>query len=429
VRPTGIPAVVIRADRFHRNRRTTSSTIITPSTSSIHTPSTPPPSPDVSSIPPSSPIDILIAGSLASDTICNYVSLSNCPPNISPSPFTSNPASISQSPGGVGANVALAAHYAGASVVLASIVADDLAGQTLVQIVKSAGMSSDGIEVIKDGRTAQYVAMNDSKKDLHIAMADMSILSHPSLESPEHWDRLMEKHSPKWVVADANWSPAILCTIISAARRSGAKIAFEPVSNEKGARLFQQATDVISGEDVFPRHKIELASPNVYELEAMYQAARGAGLFESPGWWDVINHMNLSAGGSRDVLVRALGTELVEKGVPQQVLQLLPFVPGLVVKLGERGCLVGMLLGGGEQKGEVGGVYLRLFPPAEVIDAGDVVSVNGVGDTMLGVLMAGLVSEDGEGRLEDVIEIAQKAAVMTLKSLKAVSSEVKSIQR
>jgi pseudouridine-5'-phosphate glycosidase/pseudouridine kinase len=52
-----------------------------------------------------------------------------------------------------------------------------------------------------------------------------------------------------------------------------------------------------------------------------------------------------------------------------------------------------------------------------------------VGDTMLGVLMAGLVTGDGETRLEDVVEIAQKAAVLTLKSTEAVSSEVKRVQR
>ena len=308
-------------------------------------------------------------------------------------------------------------------------------------------MSTDGIEIVKDGRTAQYVAMNDSKKDLHIAMADMNILSYPSLEAPEHWDKMMQRYSPQYTVVDANWSPDILRTIIGAARRTGAKVAFEPVSNEKGARLFHRNTKVVSGEDIFPNQKVDLASPNVYELESMYAAAREAGLFDSPEWWDVINHMNLSASGSRDLLVRTLGVDLVEKGVPQMMLQLLPLVPWLVVKLGSKGCLVAMLLPKGderlespesaryvlarsedERKGVVGGVYMRLFPAAEVVREEDVVSVNGVGDTMLGVLMAGLVSVDGKRRLEDVVEVAQKAAVLTLRSAEAVSSEVKSVQ-
>lgn len=389
-----------------------------------------------------------MAGSLASDTICDYVPLSAASLNTSPFPYTSNPASIAQSSGGVGSNVARAAHYAGASVLLASVVADDLAGQTLLQAVKNVGMSTDGIEVVKEGRTAQYVAMNDSKKDLHIAMADMSILSHSSLEASEHWEETMAQHRPKWVVVDANWSSAILRTIVGAARRKDAKVAFEPVSNEKGARLFHKSTKAITGEDVFPSHSVDLATPNVYELEAMYAAAREAELLESSGWWDVINHMNLSASGSRDVLVRTLGIGLVDKGVPQMMLQLVPYVPWLVVKLGAKGCLVTMLLAKGdkrlsspesakyilsrsedEQKGDVGGVYFRLFPPAEVVKEEDVVSVNGVGDTMLGVLMAGLVSGTGEKRLEDVVEVAQKAAVLTLRSAEAVSSGVRGVKQ
>jgi sugar/nucleoside kinase (ribokinase family) len=441
-------AISISADRCPRDRPTTSSSIIPLFTPSTPDPLIPPPWPTPPSAPPSRSIDILVAGSLASDTICNYTPLSTTNPTNSPTPYTSNPATITQSPGGVGANVALSAHYAGTSVLLASIVGSDLAGQTLLAAVKNAGLSTAGIEVVKDGRTAQYVAINDSRKDLHIAMADMNILSNPSLEEPQHWDGMMQRHTPKWVVVDANWSPVILQTIIGAARRTGAKVAFEPVSNEKGARLFHRSAKAVTGDDVFPSHKVDLASPNLYELEAMYAAAREAGLFDSPRWWDVVNHMNLSASGSRDVLVRRLGVELVEKGVPQMMLQLLPYVPWLVVKLGSKGCLVGMLLGKGDERlgspesaryilarsedeksGEVGGVYLRLFPPVEVVKEEDVVSVNGVGDTMLGVLMAGLVNGDGETRLEDVVEIAQKAAVLTLKSTEAVSSEVKRVQR
>ena len=313
-------------------------------------------------------------------------------------------------------------------------------------------MRTDAITVIEGAHTAQYVALNDGKRELHIAMADMGILSHPSLEVPGHWEQLMRKYQPRWVVIDANWSPPILSTIITAARKAGAKVAFEPVSNEKGARLFHKSTEAVSGEDVFPNHKIELCTPNIFELEAMYVAAREAELFQSPRWWDVVNHMNLSASGSRDLLVRALGVELVERGVPQMMLQLVPYAPQLVVKLGARGCLVAILLPAGDARlsspeagryvlarvedekaaGGMGGVYMRLFPPAEMVREEDVVSVNGVGDTMLGVLMAGLVSGvSGEGgkRLEDVIPMAQRAAVMTLKSREAVSAKVKSVPR
>lgn len=50
--------------------------------------------------------DILVAGSVALDLSCDYTG----GPDISPTLHTSNPASINQTVGGVGHNVALAAH-------------------------------------------------------------------------------------------------------------------------------------------------------------------------------------------------------------------------------------------------------------------------------------------------------------------------------
>lgn len=62
---------------------------------------------------------------------------------------------------------------------------------------------------------------------------------------------------------------------------------------------------------------------------------------------------------------------------------------------------------------------MRLFPAVEQVAEKDVVSVNGVGDTFLGVLVAGLARGIPLG--ESLINVAQKGAVMTLKSKQAVS--------
>lgn len=70
---------------------------------------------------------------------------------------------------------------------------------------------------------------------------------------------------------------------------------------------------------------------------------------------------------------------------------------------------------------------MRLFPPAELVKQEDVVSVNGVGDTLLGVLVAGLVMKGTEARVEDVLMVAQEAAVRSLKSDRAVSEGVQGI--
>ena len=65
---------------------------------------------------PTGHVDMLVFGSLASDLICDYNPLVHSKDSTSPAPYTSNPAIITQSAGGVGYNVALAAKYAGASV-------------------------------------------------------------------------------------------------------------------------------------------------------------------------------------------------------------------------------------------------------------------------------------------------------------------------
>lgn len=74
---------------------------------------------------------------------------------------------------------------------------------------------------------------------------------------------------------------------------------------------------------------------------------------------------------------------------------------------------------------DVGGVYLRHFPAAETVSSEDIISVNGAGDTFLGVLIAGLAK--GLQLDENLILIAQKASIMTLKSKESVSPDITSL--
>lgn len=391
--------------------------------------------------------DIIVAGSIALDLICDYAPLAGFESKITPEAHTSNPARFSSSIGGVGHNVAYAAHLAGASVILSSAVADDPSGLSLLARLEQNGMETSGIVRLRasgGASTAQYVAINDTKKDLVLAMSDFSVLSSSELEDKDHWISAIAAYQPNWVVIDGNWSPSILNQIISAAKDAGKLVAFEPVSTQKASRLLQRASEIIKSASVFPEHRIDLASPNAIELETMYNAARDALLFESDSWWNVIDQLGLSSAGSREKFVSITNAKLVDRGIPQQTIQLLPFVPCLVTKLGTDGSLLTQLLRKSDPRltdpdcapyvlsrssydnTDVGGVYMRLFPPAEVLPDGDVVSVNGVGDTMLGVLMAGLVRKAGV-RVEDVIPVAQRAAVKTLRSNEAVSKDVKAL--
>lgn len=398
-------------------------------------------------------IDLLVVGSLAADTSCDYSPFEAARDGASPILHTSNPASIRQAAGGVGRNVATAAQLAGVHVSLASAVADDVAGKVLLDQLTQTGIDTSNLRVLQTSegaRTAQYVAINDANKDLVVAMGDFSIFDHPKLESQQYWADLfsMQEPKPKWVVVDGNWSPPVMSHVLKAVKASKVPVAFEPVSTAKAARIFHLDNKAITQASVLPNHTINLITPNKLELAAMCSAAESSRLFESESWWSTIDSFGLPSSGSRDRFVALTNRDLVDEGVPQQVIRLLPFCPNIVTKLGSQGCLLTMILPRDDprlshpdsrphivshttyESGPVGGIYMCLFPPAELVQQEDIVSVNGVGDTLLGVLMAGIVRDlkaDRVPRLEELLPVAQKAAVLTLRSSEAVSPAIRDI--
>ena len=388
--------------------------------------------------------DVVVAGSLASDLSCDYCPTEGRSGLITPEPHTSNPATISQGLGGVGRNIATAVHYAGVSVQLCSLVGDDQAGSTVGGMLSATGLSMSGIHVKPSARTAKYVAVNDAHRDLVLAMADMSIMDECKSEADFLWKSTFDATKARWVVLDANWHPSTLRRWIMHARAANARIAFEPVSVEKSRRLFTSDPAPSFDLGVLPNHAVSLASPNSLELASMHEAAQGAGFFEREDWWEVVDAMGLSSSGSRDMLALMTSTSLVDRGIPQQSIQLLPFIPTVLTKLGEQGVLMTQMLKPGDERlrcpthsryilfhadqahPTLGGVYMRLLPPTEKVPASEIISVNGAGDTFLGIVIAGLARNKPQA-LVDLIHIAQQGSRMTLRSEEAVSPEIKSL--
>jgi len=319
------------------------------------------------------------------------------------------------------------------------------AGSTIKSTLEKEGVDTDHIVMLpiidKAGfkaQTAQYLAVNNECHELVVAMADMSIFTAPPKPSAL---RLTQDAAHKWTVVDGNWPPQRVVEMVLSCKKAKANVAFEPVSVAKSARLFTRInkSDANKTLKVFPLNAVDLSTPNQHELTAMHQAARTNEFFESPEWWKVVDALGIPSTGGRDRFVSITNAKLTDSGIPVQAVQLLPFIPTIITKLGAEGVLLTELLKPNDSRltdpdhahyivsrcsngdAEIGGIYMRLFPAVEKV--GNVVSVNGAGDTFLGVLVSGLAR--GLEIDEILINIAQRAAVMTLRSHEAVSPEVK----
>ena len=378
---------------------------------------------------------MLVAGSIAIDVSCDYRPLLGASEKRTPQPHTSNPAIISQSMGGVGFNIVQAAVSTGAQVQLCSMVANDMAGKNATHSLERLGLDTSSIiKITGDGmNTAQYVSMNDTSKDLVMAMADMSIMENRSNDFQEVWlpkirslehARKADPDRVRWLVVDANWDALTLHQWINAARTSGIAIAFEPVSTAKSVRLFAAP---------FKYNlpcMVDVATPNTFELIAMHDAAKEAGLLERRDWWQTIDALGIPSSGARAEILRVTGRELVDQGIPQRSIQLLPFVPNLLTTLGPHGVLLTKILlvedraltnpesapfiiARSNSDGPIGGLYMRLFPPLKMLSGDDISSVNGAGDAFLGALV-GTLAQAKNPMIEDAVDVAQAASLEVL---------------
>jgi pseudouridine-5'-phosphate glycosidase/pseudouridine kinase len=387
-------------------------------------------------------------GALAVDFSCDYAPFTTSTSQTDPLPHTSNPATITQSLGGVAHNIAKAAHLLGASVHLHSAVGEDLSGRAALSQLEEEGMSIAGIKMLaKPARTAQYVAVNNANKDLALAMADMSILEAiPQSTISDLATSLFEEPStrPRVFVADANWSSTALHTWLQAARHPSMTTIFEPVSTAKAVRIFPPSPSKSGTSiNVYPKPLVDIITPNHHELTALHDFAAQASHFEHPAWFSVIDALGIPPSGLRVPLAITTTSDIVDQGVPQQAIKLLPFFPTILTKLGPQGVLMVKLLSAnapelhddaerqyvlarnmtGDEK--VGGLYVRLFPPERILAPEEIVSVNGIGDTFCGALAVGLA---GAIKVQNVIEFAQRAASLSLKSKESVSPELKGLR-
>jgi pseudouridine-5'-phosphate glycosidase/pseudouridine kinase len=222
----------------------------------------------------------------------------------------------------------------------------------------------------------------------------------------------------------------------------------EPTSVIKSVSILPAISSALGSN--FHGSPVKFASPNLLELAELYNSARTCEITSHDYWWRTIDSFSIGtefrlsleqlsrqdAGSNGNTL-----SFLVDRGVAQMAINLLPFIQHLVIKCGDLGVLLAMRFPAnnptawaGEKsdarrrqiiahgKGEV--VVIKHYP-AHMIDPQCAVSVTGAGDSLVGALLAALLhnlsSFNDPESLDGVIELGQTAAIETLRSPFAVS--------
>lgn len=369
--------------------------------------------------------EVCVVGSLAQDLTCTLQTT-----NISPSSF---PGQVTTSLGGVAHNVALASAYSGAKTRLISVVGEK--EEPAVKNLLSPAIDPAGI-LITPGRTARYIAMNDSEGQLIIACADMESVEEMD---PNHISNELRLVDPKVVVFDGNLGADQTKAVLAA---PGFKI-FEPTSVPKSARIADHDLKT------WPTASVDMATPNSMELMSMFEEFSFKDKFDLDHWFPIIDALPVSDSVSQFKIDRFLDTNphlesIVESGLLQAAIHLLPFIPNLFVKLGKDGVLSFQLVeylkdrtgdtadGRGLyilSKTKPFGLLMQYYPVPDVVPPNLVQSVNGIGDTFCGVLAAQLAQtqmwlrDDGPSKF-NAVNRAQRAAALSLQTFAPVSTEV-----
>lgn len=429
-------------------------------------------------IPESGPASVLIAGCAAVDVISKFS------PGISGdiASRTTAPGMASLTLGGVGRNVAEACHRVlngagqGGSALLIAPVGNDAFGRLVKEEMRDMKMRVDGLFIAAysaqnglaleksstsdpSARTAVCNMVLDAQGDLIGGVADMGIVE-AGLTGKAVIEQIT-KTKPRVVCLDGNLSEKAITDLVQYCRRADPTITlfFEPTSGPKSTRILPALHAYSS--TLLTRAPIDFISPNILELQSIYQAARATEVTDLPGWWETIESFKLGDRWRNEVeLLSRLavhppsGTSapgerkldwLVKQGVVQMAVNLLPFFQHILIKCGQDGVVAifrtSSLSWSTERTNLAthsrqvvshyslspsvqGSIVLRHFPPLWV-EAKDIVNVTGAGDSFVGTVLAELAErKDGLNSpevLEEVVGRGQRAAVMSLGAETSVS--------
>lgn len=223
---------------------------------------------------------------------------------------TSNPASQSESFGGVARNIAENLARLGTAVALLTATGKDSSGAALLAHAQSLGIDTGGTLQLEDVASGTYTAVLDQDGEMVVALADMAL--YDRLDPAFIDSRQAQLATSALVVADLNLPLATVDALVAEARRVDVPLVLVAVSEPKMVRLPRDLTGVrlliLNRGELAARVGRELASET--ELDAAVAEVRAQGvrdLIVTRGAEGV-----LTTHGSDIVRLNAHGAEVVD---------------------------------------------------------------------------------------------------------------------
>ncbi len=148
---------------------------------------------------------------------------------------TSNPASVTETHGGVARNIAENLGRLGARPRLVTLVGDDAPGNQLLAACRNAGIDVTNAIQTNEWNTGTYTAVLDVNGEMTVALADMALYDALSIDSiAARWDVIA---SSRLLIIDTNPPAETLAYILQRAYQEQLPVCVTPVSSPKVKRL------------------------------------------------------------------------------------------------------------------------------------------------------------------------------------------------
>lgn len=321
-------------------------------------------------------------------------------------PQSTAPGHVQLTPGGVALNIATAAQTMlasrGAHVQLIAPWAQDVVGHLLATELRKAQLRDDGM--VEAERSATCQLLLDADGQLVAGVADMD--AAVAALTPQAVTQRLARAAPRIMAMDANVSVDTMRAVLHHSFSSGTPLLFEPTSVAKCARV------VDAWAPLETRARVALMTPNALELAAMAERVRTA----------FAGHVPVLA---TQISETAAQLQL-PPGLVRDALTLATMAHTQFIKLGAQGVLL--------VSHDPSSTYPSfVHVPAEPVDRARSLHSTGAGDTMAGAMLACYVAKDmpyEEYTWDDWIDtarLAQRAAVQTLYTPRAVATRLPSV--